>query len=98
MALIPCKECGKEISNKAVTCPNCGIPIPRMKYPHPEKSKGLYFKPLPVFCRKCRTSIKYGQRFCETCGTYFPCHECNTLFNIFFSMVVLVLLFSIFVK
>ena len=27
MALINCPECGKEISDKALTCPNCGIPI-----------------------------------------------------------------------
>lgn len=27
MALIKCKECGKEISDKAKTCPNCGNPI-----------------------------------------------------------------------
>lgn len=26
MALVKCKECGKEISDKAVTCPNCGCP------------------------------------------------------------------------
>jgi hypothetical protein len=25
MALIPCKECGKEISDKAVMCPHCGF-------------------------------------------------------------------------
>jgi hypothetical protein len=25
MALINCEECGKEISNKALQCPNCGI-------------------------------------------------------------------------
>ncbi len=24
MALIKCKECGKEISDQATTCPNCG--------------------------------------------------------------------------
>ncbi len=24
MALVKCKECGKEISNQAATCPNCG--------------------------------------------------------------------------
>lgn len=24
MAMIKCPECGKEISNKAKTCPNCG--------------------------------------------------------------------------
>ena len=27
MALINCPECGKEISDKAVACPNCGNPI-----------------------------------------------------------------------
>ena len=27
MALINCIECGKEISDKATTCPNCGAPI-----------------------------------------------------------------------
>jgi len=25
MALINCPECGKEISDKAASCPNCGI-------------------------------------------------------------------------
>lgn len=27
MALIKCKECGNEVSNKAKKCPNCGMPI-----------------------------------------------------------------------
>lgn len=27
MALIKCPECGKEISDKAKACPNCGAPI-----------------------------------------------------------------------
>ena len=27
MALIKCKECGKEISDQATNCPNCGCPI-----------------------------------------------------------------------
>ena len=27
MALIKCKECGKEISDQATTCPNCGYPM-----------------------------------------------------------------------
>lgn len=26
MALIKCPECGKEISDKAAACPNCGCP------------------------------------------------------------------------
>lgn len=27
MALIKCPECGKQISDKAASCPNCGCPI-----------------------------------------------------------------------
>lgn len=27
MALIACNECGKQISDKAAACPNCGNPI-----------------------------------------------------------------------
>lgn len=27
MALIKCPECGREISGKAASCPNCGIPL-----------------------------------------------------------------------
>ena len=30
MALIKCPECGKEISDKAATCPNCGMPLRRI--------------------------------------------------------------------
>lgn len=32
MALITCPECGKEISNKATACPNCGYPINLEKF------------------------------------------------------------------
>ncbi len=27
MALVKCKECGKEVSKKASACPNCGAPV-----------------------------------------------------------------------
>ena len=27
MSLIDCEECGKQISDKAITCPNCGSPV-----------------------------------------------------------------------
>lgn len=30
MALIKCPECGKEISDKAKACPNCGCPVAEM--------------------------------------------------------------------
>ncbi len=31
MALINCPECGKDVSDKAVACPNCGCPIQLLK-------------------------------------------------------------------
>ena len=30
MALTTCSECSKEISDRAVVCPNCGAPLPAM--------------------------------------------------------------------
>lgn len=31
MALINCEECGKDISDKAITCPHCGAPLDHLK-------------------------------------------------------------------
>lgn len=36
MAIIKCPECGKEISDKATSCPNCGFPLIKGQ---PEKEK-----------------------------------------------------------
>lgn len=33
MALVKCPECGKEISDKAASCPNCGCPASEFKKP-----------------------------------------------------------------
>ena len=32
MALIKCKECGHEVSDRASECPNCGCPIEKINY------------------------------------------------------------------
>lgn len=32
MALIKCTECGKEISDRASICPNCGCPVEAVPY------------------------------------------------------------------
>ena len=32
MALVKCKECGKEISDAAYACPNCGFHVDKMKF------------------------------------------------------------------
>lgn len=38
MALITCPECGKEFSDKAPACPNCGCPIEEILYGGEEES------------------------------------------------------------
>lgn len=50
MALIICPECGKEISDKASTCPNCGNPMNVILVPQEEKfeEKLLSFPNLPA--------------------------------------------------
>lgn len=50
MALIKCSECGKEISDKAITCPGCGFPVlhgnsnsnPDLKNKMPDTEKDMY--------------------------------------------------------
>jgi flagellar basal body-associated protein FliL len=41
MALIKCSECGKEISDKAKMCVNCGNPIKKEKTKRPKKKNIL---------------------------------------------------------
>lgn len=38
MALVPCRECGKEVSEEAKICPNCGVKTPSKK----RHQRGLY--------------------------------------------------------
>lgn len=40
MALINCPECGKEISDKATTCPNCGCPVAKRIEEQSENQSG----------------------------------------------------------
>lgn len=72
MALIKCSECGKEISDKAKTCPNCGCPSENMNEIHYEKfasyvcdncGEGLYIPDTDIrdeyFCPKCNSPVWY---------------------------------------
>ena len=40
MALIKCPECGKEISDKAKSCPHCGFPIEQKDNPTTKEESG----------------------------------------------------------
>lgn len=90
MALISCFECGKEISTKALTCPQCGVPVPAEK---DERSDfilffGRLFRQIQAVCRKCRSPIKHSANICKTCGTYFPFHESNKTHFLFILTVL----------
>jgi len=53
MALINCPECGKEVSDLAAACPNCGVTIKKQE---------------TVFCSKCGKGIDKDAIVCPSCG------------------------------
>ncbi len=52
MALINCPECGKEISDKAQVCPNCGVPLDNYV----------------IVCPDCGQEISNKANACPNCG------------------------------
>lgn len=52
MSLIKCKECGKEISDQAYTCPHCGCPMDlyHAKDNYVEEKKEESFFSSTMFC------------------------------------------------
>ena len=63
MALRPCKECSKEISDSAVVCPNCGVDTPC-----PNRS-----------CKGCEEDILSTSLVCPNCGISLPFHKTGKL-------------------
>lgn len=53
MALINCPECGKEVSDKATTCPNCGTPLKKKYCQH----CGERIDSECVVCPKCGKQV-----------------------------------------
>ena len=44
MALVYCSECGKQISDQAAVCPNCGNPIREIQMAEVEQQTREYYK------------------------------------------------------
>ncbi len=67
MALIKCKECEKEYSNQASTCPNCGCPTANnMYFPfNSEYEKKMYDKYVELLQQNNTT---YNWKVCCNCG------------------------------
>ncbi len=61
MALEKCRECEKQISSEAKSCPHCGCPDPIYKEPPPEE-------PTPTKCRICGKNVSRESKHCASCG------------------------------
>lgn len=75
MALIKCPECGKEISDKASVCINCGYPI--SEYVEEEQKKNEQLKEQQeaennkyTRCVRCGVDAVGEDGYCESCGAY----------------------------
>lgn len=60
MALIKCPECGKEISDLAVSCPNCGFPLENLKKLKKTEEK--------IECPYCNSTDIDDEGYCNECG------------------------------
>ncbi len=54
-----CQKCGKEITDEAVVCPDCGCKVEQQK---------VIEKPATKFCQKCGKEIIFEAIVCPGCG------------------------------
>ena len=65
MALIQCKYCEKNVSDKAKNCPHCGGLLI-------EENLEVEQAPEAVLCEECGTEIPEGATTCPNCGCPVP--------------------------
>lgn len=72
MSLIKCAECGKEISDKAGSCPHCGCPMSYTLKKLKEQERKLEEQEnkdkLMYECPVCHVKYKNGVIECDVCG------------------------------
>lgn len=68
MALIKCTECGKEFSDKAATCPNCGCPTEYVIQAIENARKETESKKCPF----CGSEDIDADGYCNECGMKIP--------------------------
>ena len=62
MALIQCKNCGKDVSDRAKVCPHCGTQLIEDEVTQPQ----------PIICEECGAEIPQGVDSCPNCGCPVP--------------------------
>lgn len=70
MALIPCTECGNQVSDKAEMCPKCGNPISSaaMDKPASQKPPNAGGESSLIECRSCQQPMAKSASNCQSCG------------------------------
>lgn len=69
MALIKCPKCGKEVSDRAKQCPNCGCPEPaNQPTVAKEEEKELIAKGKAIRCPNCDGILTNISKPCPNCG------------------------------
>ena len=68
MALIKCTECGKEFSDKAAACPNCGCPTEYVIQAIENARKEAESKKCPF----CGSEDIDADGYCNECGMKIP--------------------------
>jgi len=63
MALIPCPECQKEVSTKAVACPQCALPFPGKAHLSTNSSSDQFST-----CPDCGSQVSKQAESCHHCG------------------------------
>lgn len=71
MSLINCPECGKEFSDKAFACPNCGCPSTELNNYTYVKEMPESERPKLSSCLKCGTPIPVDIEECPFCGQQY---------------------------
>ena len=60
MAIIKCKACGEDVSDKAKSCPHCSATL---------------IEKAPMICKECGAEISDGLKTCPKCGCPVPMSE-----------------------
>lgn len=71
MALIQCPECAREVSDRAVSCPQCGFPVAKeVGTILPEEMEVGPCLPKVVDCLDCKTIFSFEDEVCPNCGLF----------------------------
>jgi len=93
MALINCPECHKEVSNKAVSCPNCGNPINMDAQIHSPKNRtNLLFEKMIKEYKE--VNYKIIKRSDKSVKMFRQTRKATTITIMMYSLIFVLFLYS----